>query len=264
MIPIPQSPWTLAIAELMGMRLAALGSGAQPADLLANLLPGGEPLPEGWLESFLAGTPVPGLPPGTLPLPRDVTSLPVDAADVSRASPTAFPVPGSTSTVPQAGQESIQQQFATLWEHTLQCMALAAQSEGDLPGSQPNDEPSLFGFGSRPGVTGGQIPLPNSVFTGESSQLPPTGEPGPAGAGQSRSTPAAAEDPTTSNSTRHGADSGGAETFAGTFGSNHLQIHVEAVPHTLEAKLQKIAGQARRELQDYRLMCAAQGRSFGR
>ncbi len=60
MIPLPQSPWTLAIAELLGLRLAARGSGAQPADLLANLLPKRESPPEGWLEHFLASTPIPG------------------------------------------------------------------------------------------------------------------------------------------------------------------------------------------------------------
>jgi hypothetical protein len=61
MTPIPQSPWTLAIAELLGLHLAALDSASQPADLLANLLPHRDPLPDGWLASFLAGTPVPGL-----------------------------------------------------------------------------------------------------------------------------------------------------------------------------------------------------------
>jgi hypothetical protein len=61
MTPIPQSPWTLAIAELLGLHLAALDSASQPADLLANLLPHRDSLPDGWLASFLAGTPVPGL-----------------------------------------------------------------------------------------------------------------------------------------------------------------------------------------------------------
>jgi hypothetical protein len=59
MIPLPQSPWTLAIAELLGLRMATAGSGAQPADLLANLLPNREPVPEGLLEYLLA-QPIPG------------------------------------------------------------------------------------------------------------------------------------------------------------------------------------------------------------
>jgi hypothetical protein len=65
MIPLPQTPWTLAIADLMGMRAAAQGLGAQPADLLASVLPNRQPPPDGWLESFLAGTPVPGYTPPT-------------------------------------------------------------------------------------------------------------------------------------------------------------------------------------------------------
>ena len=58
MIPIPQTPWTLAIAELIAQRMAAAGS-AQPADVLANVLFGGETPPDGWLDRFIAGTPMP-------------------------------------------------------------------------------------------------------------------------------------------------------------------------------------------------------------
>ena len=87
MIPIPQTPWTLAIAELITQRMAAAGSGTQPADVLGNLLPGGEPPPEGWLDGFLAGTPLPGAvppPPNSIP-----SSNPMPPSDAQPNMPVA-------------------------------------------------------------------------------------------------------------------------------------------------------------------------------
>ena len=138
MIPLPQSPWTLAIAELLGLRLAARGSGAQPADLLANLLPKRESPPEGWLEHFLASTPVPGVisEPGT---GGSSMTFPLSAAP---------PIPSGIPPHPPQGKGPTDQHFGTLWEHTLKCMALAAQSEGGIPGCEPSHKQAVLGSGS--------------------------------------------------------------------------------------------------------------------
>jgi hypothetical protein len=97
MIPLPQTPWTLAIAELMGMRAAAQGSGAQPADLLASVLPNRQPPPEGWLESFLAGTPVPGYAPPTSTTKGSSASVPGPLAAAAGTDSPPDEIAGSQS-----------------------------------------------------------------------------------------------------------------------------------------------------------------------
>jgi hypothetical protein len=118
MKPIPQSPWTLAIAERLGMRAAAAGPDADPAELLAQILPGGEPPPEGWLERFLAGTPVPGLSP--------------PASSAAASSPPVAPQP--------TAMQRMQQRFAEAWNRNLDAMArmgLEIPGRPPLPGSAP-------------------------------------------------------------------------------------------------------------------------------
>jgi len=66
--------------------------------------------------------------------------------------------------------------------------------------------------------------------------------------------------PTTPGSTTPGPDTGRPGTRSTKGGSKRVEVRVEGVPRTLEERLQKITRQARRELQDFRLISAAQRR----
>jgi hypothetical protein len=139
MIPIPQSPWTLAIAELIGMRLATLGSSAHPADLLANLLPNGDALPEGWFDQFVAGTPIPGWSPSASSpnsgTPADVPSL------FSELPPTpSSPPSGSTSA---GGRVFADLQAAVQQAQTSSGLIPAESLPSSRPGSLSMGEPRV-------------------------------------------------------------------------------------------------------------------------
>ena len=130
-------PWPLP--NCSACVLGGLDSGPQSADLLANLLPNRDPLPDGWLENFLAGTPVPGLSAlGAITPSADITSTPntnfVNATDTSGLPPA---MPGQFACPPQSGTKTIAQQAANLREETLKCLTLPGRPRVTFQGGSP-------------------------------------------------------------------------------------------------------------------------------
>jgi hypothetical protein len=221
----------LAFAELLGLRMAAAGSGAQPADLLASLLPNRESLPEGWLDSFLAGTPIPGVN-GAVSIPGPSTLPPGVLAPGSGESP-----PNQTGSVDSA--------LATLIRviSSTESSAPAADTASGLPPGGPSQTgwetvPPLIGSG----ISGPDLDaLVKRLCGGRNRRNPGSPPPQPG-----RADPRAGSTPPFGPGTgpRHSSTApepgqGKNGKTTGSLGS--VQIKVEFDAHKLVAEMKRVA-----------------------